>query len=52
MKTLVLDTQFPCQYKVVWDGRDSSGRHVASGLYLCRYQTGGFRSVNKMLLLK
>jgi len=28
-------------HKVVWDGKDESGRDVASGIYLCRLMVRG-----------
>ncbi|MDP6779791.1 MAG: cohesin domain-containing protein, partial [Candidatus Latescibacteria bacterium] len=39
-------------YRVVWDGKDTSGRSVSSGVYLVRMASGDFTSVKKMLLLK
>jgi hypothetical protein len=39
-------------YKVIWNGKDSNGLSVASGLYLYRLQAGSFTSVKKMLMLK
>jgi len=42
----------PGQHEVIWDGRDSAGQPVPSGVYFYRIEAGGFRSVKKMLLLK
>ncbi|UCE17523.1 MAG: T9SS type A sorting domain-containing protein [Gemmatimonadota bacterium] len=39
-------------YTIRWDGRDTSGVSVASGLYFYRLQAGTFRQTMKMLLLK
>jgi hypothetical protein len=36
----------------VWDGRDSSGRLVASGVYVYRLQTPTLVSAKKMVVLK
>jgi len=37
---------------VTWDGRDSRGRAVSSGVYFYRMTTEGFQETRKMLLLK
>ena len=37
---------------VRWDGRDSRGRQVASGVYLVRLEAGGFTQIQKALLLR
>jgi len=39
-------------HAVDWDGRDDSGRGVASGTYLYRLQAGPFGAVGKMLLVR
>jgi len=38
--------------QVVWDGRDSSGRSVASGTYFARLESGGLTSVKSMVLVR
>jgi hypothetical protein len=45
----VLDARF---HRVVWDGKDSLGRSVSSGVYLIRMRAASFKSIKKMLLLK
>jgi len=35
-----------------WDGRDGDGRQVASGIYFCRLETGGYRRTVKMVLVR
>jgi hypothetical protein len=40
------------EYAVVWDGRDTAGRAVSSGVYFYRLQTRNFSQVRRMLLLK
>ncbi len=39
-------------HSVVWNGKDSKGRNVSSGLYFYRIQAKGFSKINKCLLLK
>ena len=39
-------------YTVAWDGTDSSGHKVASGVYFYRMQAGEFVQTRKMVLLK
>ncbi|HOT97429.1 MAG TPA: CotH kinase family protein [bacterium] len=40
------------RHQLVWDGRDDTGSLAASGLYFCRLQSGDFRQVRRMLLLR
>lgn len=35
-----------------WDARDDRGRRMASGIYLCRLETGAVQETIKMMLLK
>ncbi len=53
---LVDKHQVPGLYALRWDGRDSFGRGVASGVYLYKIQAAGetqrFSQIHKMLLLK
>jgi hypothetical protein len=37
---------------VVWDGRDTEGKEVGSGVYFCRMTAGGTEQAVKMTLLK
>ena len=52
VNTLVSEHKNRGNYQVVWQGRDMSGRSVASGLYFTRLVTGGKSISNKMLLMK
>jgi len=39
-------------YNVSWDGKDSFGRFVPSGIYLCKIRAGSYQHTIRMLLLK
>lgn len=39
-------------HEVAWDGRDDSGRRLASGVYLCRLDAAGRRESRTMVLAK
>lgn len=52
VKTLVDDRQPAGNYRVVWDGRNSEGGEVASGIYFYSIQSEKYRAARKMLLLK
>jgi endonuclease I len=42
----------PGAHEAVWTGRDACGAPVASGVYFCRMDAGGFTGTTKMVLLK
>jgi hypothetical protein len=52
MITLVSETQTAGEKSVVWDGRDSFGKQVSSGVYIFRLKAGEFVKTMKMVLLK
>lgn len=52
VKRLVEREQQPGFHSVVWDGRDSSGRLVATGVYFYRVKAGKFKSSKKMVVLR
>ena len=52
VRTLISKMQSPGFYSVTWDGTNASGRKVASGIYIYRFEAGNFRQVKKMVLLK
>jgi len=39
-------------HEIVWDGRDSYGRAVASGIYFCRAEVGEWSQIQRMVLLR
>jgi hypothetical protein len=50
--TLTDDHYSAGDHSMAWDGRGSSGQHVASGVYFCRIRTGTVTVTRKMLLLR
>ena len=49
---LVTEERLAGMHRVLWGGRDASGRPAASGVYLCRLSAGGLVAVRRMLLLR
>ncbi len=49
---LLKEDLMPGHYEIQWDGRDSNGQMVASGIYLYRLTAGQFQENKKMLLLR
>jgi len=39
-------------HEIVWDGLDSSGKAVGSGVYLASVETDGWRDIGRMVLLR
>lgn len=52
VNTIVNQSQSAGSYSVTWDGSNSSGMKVGSGMYLYRINAGSFIAVKKMILLK
>ena len=52
VKGLVSGTKEPGPYTAIWDGRDDSGNHVASGNYFARLQAGTFTRNTTVTILK
>ena len=52
VQTLVDRRMEPGYHQLRWDGRNSAGLPVSSGVYYYRLQAGDFQSTMKMLLLK
>ncbi len=40
------------RYKVVWEGKDSAGNRVSSGIYFYRLETASFSQTKKMIMVK
>ena len=52
VRTLVDGMETPGEKRVTWDGRNSRGSHVATGVYFYRMDAPGFTKTRKMVLLK
>ena len=52
VRALVDEFQHSGKYTVTWDGKDSSGREVTSGIYFYRLQIEGFTTTRQMILMK
>ena len=53
VRVLLNNTTQPAgEHQRVWDGKNSAGVKVSSGVYLYRFKTGEFSQVRKMILLK
>ena len=50
--TLTSGPHTPGSYTLTWDGRDNSGRELASGVYVYRFQSGQFTQTRKMALIR
>jgi hypothetical protein len=50
--TLVDKVLPPGRLTVIWDGKDSGGRPVASGIYLYRLTAGDFKETHRMVLVR
>lgn len=49
----LVDGNLPAgSHQTIWDGRNESGRDVASGVYLLRLEAGDDRAVRKIVLLR
>lgn len=52
VRTLSVGPASGTEASVVWDGKDSAGKPVASGVYFYRVNTGGSHAFKKMVLLE
>lgn len=52
VRRLVSDVQEAGYHQVTWDGRDSQGHEMASGVFLCRLVTPDHSETRKVLLVR
>ena len=52
IRTLVSGEQLPGPHSVAWDGRNSGGEQVGSGVYFSRLTAGHLQCTRKLLLLR
>jgi len=52
IKSLVNEEQASGTYEVFWDGNDSMGNKVSTGVYFYRINAGEFSETRKMMLIK
>ena len=52
VRTLVEESRGAGHYSVPWDGRDTRGQGVASGIYFYKLRAGAFTDTRKMALLR
>lgn len=52
MRTLINKQVEAGHHSVVWDGRNDSGRQVATGVYVYRFQAADYARTMKMLMLR
>jgi len=52
IRTLVDETKPAGEYQTTWNGDDSNGTKVSTGIYFYRFQAGDYIETKKMILLK
>ncbi len=51
VKTLVDREQKPGYYKIKWDGKDNTGKKVATGIYFLKFKAGKFETTKKLTVM-
>jgi len=52
VRTLFDEEKLSGDYNIIWDGRDNSGKEVASGIYFYQLKTKDYTDTKKMVLLR
>jgi hypothetical protein len=52
VKTLVNEEKKAGYFRTQWDGKDNSGRRIASGVYFYRLKAGDYEKTRKMVFLR
>jgi hypothetical protein len=52
VRILVDEEKLPVNYKIIWDGKDDSGKEVASGIYFYQLKIKEHTETKKMVLLR
>jgi M6 family metalloprotease-like protein len=52
INTLINTSQKPGKYRVIWNGKDYSGKDLASGIYFCKLKTQDSTSAIKLMMIK
>ncbi|HVP35373.1 MAG TPA: FlgD immunoglobulin-like domain containing protein, partial [Terriglobales bacterium] len=52
VRTLVDEEKAPGNYRVIWEGKDNSGKQVGSGIYFYQLKTKDYTATKKMVLLR
>ena len=52
IRGLLRELTNPGIYRFRWDGRDSGGSRLPSGVYFCRMEAGDFSSTKKLIVLR
>ena len=52
IRTLLAENQEAGYYTVGWDGKDNSGKKVATGIYFYRMETDKFKATRKLTILR
>ncbi len=52
VRTLANHNAFSGMNRVAWDGKNEVGQDIASGLYLCRFESGDYAATRRMTVIR